>query len=165
MLKQPPFQLKTSHALIALLILAPTLTYAETATTASSKKTAPAKNTSDATKDSQLAFEDMVITEIDSEDGKAEIPSKTDFSTPKVRITKKDLEKFNATTTADSVKYESGVFVRQRYIGDPNAPIGMRGSNPYQGGRVMVFYGWHAYLELSTILLQWLTSLGLDWSG
>ncbi|MEY3881296.1 MAG: hypothetical protein RIQ94_2092, partial [Pseudomonadota bacterium] len=74
MLKQPPFQLKTSHALIALLILAPTLTYAETATTASSKKTAPAKNTSDATKDSQLAFEDMVITEIDSEDGKAEIP-------------------------------------------------------------------------------------------
>ena len=139
MLQQPPFQLKTSHALIALLILAPTLTYAETATTASSKKTAPAKNTSDATKDSQLAFEDMVITEIDSEDGKAEIPSKTDFSTPKVRITKKDLEKFNATTTADSVKYQSGVFVRQRYIGDPNAPIGMRGSNPYQGGRVMVF--------------------------
>ncbi|MCX7089458.1 MAG: TonB-dependent receptor [Methylococcales bacterium] len=79
-----------------------------------------------------------VLGELESEDGRPEIPSKTDFSSPKTNVTKKDIEKTNAVTGSDIVKYESGVFVRQRYIGDPNAPIGMRGSNPYQGGRVIV---------------------------
>ena len=149
-LLKPPFQLKPRHTLICMLMLATPLTAmgASDTTTATktinvkqkaAKKISSAKKTKDTSDNTQLAFEDMVVTEIDSEDGKAEMPSKTDFATPKVRISKQDLEKFNAITTADSVKYESGVFVRQRYIGDPNAPIGMRGSNPYQGGRVMVF--------------------------
>ncbi|WKJ91410.1 TonB-dependent receptor [Methylomonas montana] len=81
---------------------------------------------------------DVIVSE-ESEDGRPETPSKTDFSTPKTKVTKKAIEKTNAVTTVDSVKYESGVFARQRYIGDQNAPIGMRGSNPYQGGRVMAF--------------------------
>lgn len=75
----------------------------------------------------------------ESEDGKSETPSKTNFATPATKVTKKEIAETNAVTTSDSIKYESGVFVRQRYIGDPNAPVGMRGSNPYQGGRVMVF--------------------------
>lgn len=80
-----------------------------------------------------------VIVSDESEDGRPETPSKTDFATPKTKVAKKEIEETNAVTTSDSIKYESGVFVRQRYIGDQNAPIGMRGSNPYQGGRVMVF--------------------------
>jgi len=87
---------------------------------------------------SSITFSDMVVSG-ESEDGKPETLSKTNFSSPIVKVSKKDIEKTNAVTTSDSVKYESGVFVRQRYIGDPNAPVGMRGSNPYQGGRVMVF--------------------------
>ena len=63
----------------------------------------------------------------------------TNFPSPSTRVTKAQIETFNAITTSDMVKYESGVFVRQRYIGDPNAPIGMRGSSPYQSARVMVF--------------------------
>lgn len=81
---------------------------------------------------------DVIVSE-ESEDGRPETPSKTDFATPKTKVTKAAIEKTNAVTTVDSVKFESGVFARQRYIGDQNAPIGMRGSNPYQGGRVMVF--------------------------
>lgn len=77
-----------------------------------------------------------------SEDGE-ETPiaetDKTRFTSPVTKVRMKDIAKTNAVTTSDSVKYESGVFVRQRYIGDSNAPIGMRASNPYQGGRVMVF--------------------------
>ncbi|MFI3184629.1 MAG: TonB-dependent receptor [Methylococcaceae bacterium] len=106
------------------------------------KKTDPAKQAqtkTDQQKDTAMTLSDMVVIgESESEDGRPEKPSKTDFSTPKAKVTKKDIEKTNAVTTSDSVKYESGVFVRQRYIGDPNAPIGMRASNPYQGGRVMV---------------------------
>ena len=82
----------------------------------------------------------MTVTDkIDSEDGRPEKVSKTNFTTPLTKVTKKDMAKTNGVTTADAVKYESGIFVRQRYIGDPNAPIGMRGSNPYQAARVMVF--------------------------
>jgi len=93
---------------------------------------------SDKQNDSSITLSDIVVSG-ESEDGRPETPSKTDFATPSTKVTKKDIEKTNAVTTSDSIKYESGVFVRQRYIGDPNAPVGMRGSNPYQGGRVMVF--------------------------
>ena len=68
-----------------------------------------------------------------------EKPSKTNISAPVTKIRKKDIDKTNAVTTADSIKYDSGIFARQRYIGDPNAPVGMRGSNPYEAARVMVF--------------------------
>ena len=88
--------------------------------------------------DKEATLTDVVVTE-ESEDGRPETPSKTDFATPKTKVTKAAIEKTNAVTTVDSVKYESGVFARQRYIGDQNAPIGMRGSSPYQGGRVMAY--------------------------
>ena len=121
--------MKTNDQFVAgMLILAGITAVPMEAQAADKKKAAP------------MALSDMVVTGVsDSEDGRPEKPSKTDFSTPKTKVTKKDIEKTNAVTTADSVKYESGVFARQRYIGDPNAPIGMRGSNPYQAGRVMVF--------------------------
>ena len=87
-----------------------------------------------------VALPDVVVTEqADFSDGRPEPISKTNISAPTTKVERKDIEKTNAVTTSDAVKYESGLFTRQRYIGDPNAPIGMRGSNPYQGGRVMVF--------------------------
>ncbi len=68
-------------------------------------------------------------------------PTKTNtiVATPVTKVRKADIDKTNAVTTADAIKYDSGIFARQRYIGDPNAPVGMRGSNPYVAGRVMVF--------------------------
>jgi len=109
---------------------------AEPAKTKKTDKQAQTKT--DKQNDSSITLSDIVVSG-ESEDGRPETPSKTDFATPSTKVTKKDIEKTNAVTTSDSIKYESGVFVRQRYIGDPNAPVGMRGSNPYQGGRVMVF--------------------------
>lgn len=82
---------------------------------------------------------EVVVTGEASEDGRPEKPSKTDFATPKTKVTRKEIEETNAVTTVDAIKFESGIFARQRYIGDQNAPVGMRGSNPYQGGRVMAF--------------------------
>ncbi len=120
--------MKTNDQFVAgMLILAGITAVPMEAQAADKKKAAP------------MALSDMVVTGVsDSEDGRPEKPSKTDFSTPKTTVTKKDIEKTNAVTTSDSIKYESGIVVRQRYIGDPNAPVGMRGSNPYQGGRVIV---------------------------
>ena len=70
---------------------------------------------------------------------KAPTKTNTIVATPVTKVRKADIDKTNAVTTADAIKYDSGIFARQRYIGDPNAPVGMRGSNPYVAGRVMVF--------------------------
>ena len=70
---------------------------------------------------------------------KAPTKTNTIVATPVTKVRKADIDKTNAVTTADAIKYESGIFARQRYIGDPNAPVGMRGSSPYEAGRVMVF--------------------------
>ncbi|MFM8341183.1 MAG: TonB-dependent receptor plug domain-containing protein, partial [Methylomonas sp.] len=91
-----------------------------------------------ADKQDATTLQDVVVQE-ESEDGRPEIPSKTDFSQPKTKVTKAAIEKTNAVSTIDAVKYETGIYARQRYIGDQNAPIGMRGSNPYQGGRVLAY--------------------------
>ena len=77
----------------------------------------------------------------DDDSGILKTPTKTNtiVATPVTKVRKADIDKTNAVTTADAIKYDSGIFARQRYIGDPNAPVGMRGSNPYVAGRVMVF--------------------------
>jgi hypothetical protein len=60
------------------------------------------------------------------------MPTKTNanIAAPVTKIRKADIDKTNAVTTADAIKYDSGVFARQRYICDLNAPVGMRVSNP-----------------------------------
>ena len=63
----------------------------------------------------------------------------TNISAPVTKIRKEDIEKSNTVTAADALRYESGLFVRQRYIGDPNPQVSMRGSNYNGAGRVMVY--------------------------
>ena len=95
--------------------------------------------------DAPVVMQTLVVTgeRSDHPDGAVEAAAAartlTNFASPSTRVTKAQIEEFNAVTTSDMVKYESGVFVRQRYIGDANAPIGMRGSSPYQSARTMVF--------------------------
>lgn len=105
------------------------------------KKTGTVKQAkADKKKDSAMALSDMVVTgEAPSEDGRPEKISKTNTATPNTKVTKAAIDKTNAVTTSDVVKYEAGMYARQRYIGDTNAPVGMRGSNDFQAGHVMVF--------------------------
>ncbi len=61
------------------------------------------------------------------------------FAAPTTTMTRATLDTTNAVTTADTLTYQGqGIYSRQRYIGDSNAPVGMRGSNPYEEGRVIV---------------------------
>ena len=101
--------------------------------TKSDKAKTEAKKASETT-----TLSDVVVKEDFTDDGRPEIPSKTDLASPKTKVTRKQIESTNAVSTVDAIKYESGVYARQRYIGDTNAPVSMRGSNPYQGGRVVV---------------------------
>ncbi len=63
----------------------------------------------------------------------------TNISAPATKIRKQDIENSNTVTAADAIKYESGMYARQRYIGDPNPGVSMRGSNYFNASRVMVF--------------------------
>ncbi|HEY8521530.1 MAG TPA: TonB-dependent receptor [Gammaproteobacteria bacterium] len=54
-------------------------------------------------------------------------------------VTPEELGGVNAVTTEDLVKHEPGLGVRRRFIGDPNATLGIRGSSMFQTARSMVF--------------------------
>ncbi len=61
------------------------------------------------------------------------------FTNPVSTITELEIQSINASTVEDVIKYEPGLIVRRRYIGDPNGTIGIRGSNMFQTARSMVF--------------------------
>lgn len=72
-------------------------------------------------------------------DGRPEPKSLTNFASSTSKITRAQIDTTNAVTSIDPLQYAgSGIFARQRYIGDNNAPVSMRGSNPYEEGRVIV---------------------------
>lgn len=60
-------------------------------------------------------------------------------SGPSVALTPADLAGANIATTEDLVKYEPGVIIRRRFIGDANGTLGMRGANMFQTSRSLVF--------------------------
>ncbi len=64
---------------------------------------------------------------------------KTDYSSPSVFVTEEQVQQYNAITIDDVLQYQPTLVVRRRYIGDPNATLGMRGSNMFQTTRSMVF--------------------------
>ncbi len=61
------------------------------------------------------------------------------FTNPVSTISAIDANSINVNTIEDFLKYEPGLIVRRRYIGDPNGTIGMRGSNMFQTARTMVY--------------------------
>lgn len=58
---------------------------------------------------------------------------------PTSLLTPEDLVSINAATTEDLVKYEPGLIIRRRYVGDPNGTMGIRGANMFQTTRSLVF--------------------------
>ncbi|MBV1878428.1 MAG: TonB-dependent receptor [Pseudomonadales bacterium] len=66
-------------------------------------------------------------------------PFNTQQGEPHSSLTPADLVSINLTTTEDLVKYEPGVIIRQRFIGDANGTLGIRGANMFQTTRSMVF--------------------------
>ena len=84
--------------------------------------------------------ENAKLGEIVVEGKKAIKPSAdTPYTSPSTSISKDEVEGINAATIDDFIKYEPSLVVRRRYIGDPNAAIGIRGSGMFQTARTMVF--------------------------
>ena len=58
---------------------------------------------------------------------------------PTRTVTAEDLDAVSFITSEDAIAHQPSIVVRRRFIGDPNGVIGIRGSNPFQGSRSMVF--------------------------
>lgn len=71
--------------------------------------------------------------------GNARLFSDASNFSPTSRLEAEELEAINFNTAEDAVAQESNVIVRQRFVGDPNGTLGMRGSNMFQTPRTMVF--------------------------
>ncbi|OOG55678.1 TonB-dependent receptor [Rhodanobacter sp. C03] len=63
----------------------------------------------------------------------------TETPSVQVRVTRRQLQKQNVTSSADALKYAPNMMVRARYIGDPNAVISGRNAGTLQSARSLVY--------------------------
>jgi iron complex outermembrane receptor protein len=59
--------------------------------------------------------------------------------TTKAKVTAEEIKTFNAVNVEDTIKYLPNLFVRKRFIGDPNSVFSIRGNSNFQTARHMVF--------------------------
>ena len=79
----------------------------------------------------ETVFKEMVIT------GEAE--RDTHYTSPSTRVTRSQIELQNAQTTEEVLKYQPSLQIRQRYVGDPNGVLGIRGADMFSTARNMVY--------------------------
>ncbi|SHL19302.1 iron complex outermembrane recepter protein [Nitrosospira sp. Nsp11] len=63
----------------------------------------------------------------------------THYTSPSTRVTRSQIELQNAQTTEEVLKYQPSLQIRQRYVGDPNGVLGIRGADMFSTARNMVY--------------------------
>ena len=76
-------------------------------------------------------LKEMVIT--------GEVERDSHYTSPSTRVTRKQIERQNAQTTEEVLKYQPSLQIRQRYVGDPNGVLGIRGADMFSTARNMVY--------------------------
>ncbi len=76
-------------------------------------------------------FKEMVVT--------GETERDTHYTSPSTRVTRSQIELQNAQTTEEVLKYQPSLQIRQRYVGDPNGVLGIRGADMFSTARSMVY--------------------------
>lgn len=61
------------------------------------------------------------------------------YTSPSTRVTRAQIELQNAQTTEEVLKYMPSLQIRQRYVGDPNGVLGIRGADMFSTARNMVY--------------------------
>ncbi|MDQ3187232.1 MAG: TonB-dependent receptor [Pseudomonadota bacterium] len=89
------------------------------------------KNQSNPDKQKETIFKEMVIT--------GEVERDSHYTSPSTRVTRTQIERQNAQTTEEVLKYQPSLQIRQRYVGDPNGVLGIRGADMFSTARNMVY--------------------------
>ncbi|MBA2658293.1 MAG: TonB-dependent receptor [Nitrosospira sp.] len=84
-----------------------------------------------AEKEEEVTFKEMIVT--------GEIERDSHYTSPSTRITRTQIERQNAQTTEEVLKYQPSLQIRQRYVGDPNGVLGIRGADMFSTARNMVY--------------------------
>ncbi|HEX8873413.1 MAG TPA: TonB-dependent receptor [Nitrosospira sp.] len=79
----------------------------------------------------ETVFKEMVVT--------GEVERDTHYTSPSTRVTRMQIERQNAQTTEEVLKYQPSLQIRQRYVGDPNGVLGIRGADMFSTARNMVY--------------------------
>lgn len=79
----------------------------------------------------ETVFKEMVVT--------GEVERDTHYTSPSTRVTREQIERQNAQTTEEVLKYQPSLQIRQRYVGDPNGVLGIRGADMFSTARNMVY--------------------------
>lgn len=89
------------------------------------------KKSSEPAARNETVFREMVVT--------SEVERDSHFTSPSMRVTRKQIEQQNAQTTEEVLKYMPSLQIRQRYVGDPNGVLGIRGADMFSTARSMVY--------------------------
>lgn len=81
--------------------------------------------------DKPTVFKEMVIT--------GDVEKDSHYTSPSTRVTRAQIERQNAQTTEEVLKYQPSLQIRQRYVGDPNGVVGIRGADMFSTARNMVY--------------------------
>lgn len=79
----------------------------------------------------ETIFKEMVVT--------GEVERDSHYTSPSTRVTRTQIERQNAQTTEEVLKYQPSLQIRQRYVGDPNGVLGIRGADMFSTARNMVY--------------------------
>ncbi|KIO50256.1 TonB-dependent receptor [Nitrosospira sp. NpAV] len=82
-------------------------------------------------KQKETVFKEMVVT--------GEVERDSHYTSPSTRVTRTQIERQNAQTTEEVLKYQPSLQIRQRYVGDPNGVLGIRGADMFSTARNMVY--------------------------
>lgn len=91
----------------------------------------PAGSNTDKSADTPTVFKEMVIT--------GDVEKDSHYTSPSTRVTRSQIERQNAQTTEEVLKYQPSLQIRQRYPGDPNGVVGIRGADMFSTARNMVY--------------------------
>ena len=138
---QPPFPLNPRGALICLLMLASPLAIGETGQNSDPVENKPtvskkAKTGNGATVLPEMTVSEKIATEKTTPTAKERyrLPATTES------VTSEKIDgTINAMTAEDTIKYLPSIQVRRRYIGDTNAPVGMRTSGTSASARNLIY--------------------------
>ena len=100
-------------------------------TTITSEELTEDDNKTEAKEKVRTVFKEMVVTE--------EIAKDSHYTSPSTRIKRAQIETQNAQTTEEVLKFQPSLQIRQRYVGDPNGVLGIRGADMFSTARNMVF--------------------------
>ena len=138
---QPPYPLNPRRALICLLMLASPLAMGETVQTIDPADDKPAVSKKAKTGNGATVLPEMTVSEKMATE-KTGQTAKERYRLPATTesVTSEKIDStINAMTAEDVIKYMPSIQVRRRYIGDTNAPVGMRTSGTSASARTLIY--------------------------